>query len=52
MPANIFLLALSLGVNDNLHSHFVEVIHLILIEDIELDCMVFEGVGNFKEEPL
>lgn len=52
MPANIFLLALSLGVNDNLHPHFVEVIHLILIEDIELNCVVLEGVGDFEEEPL
>lgn len=52
MPANIFLLALPFRVNYDPHSHFIEVIHFILVEDVELDCVVFEGVGHFKEEPL
>lgn len=52
MPANIFFLALSLGVNDHLHPHFVQIVHFVLIQNVELDCMILEGVRYFKKEPL
>lgn len=52
MPAHILLLALSFGVDDNLHAHLVEVVHLVLVQDIKLDCVILESVRHLEEEPL
>jgi len=52
VPAEILLLGLPLGVDDDLHAHLVEVVHLVLVEDVEAHLVVLEGVGHFEEEPL
>jgi len=52
MPAEIFLLWLFLAVYDNFHSHFIETVLFILIEDIKFYFMIFYSVWYFKEEPL
>jgi hypothetical protein len=44
MPTQVLLLRLSLRVNYNFHSHFVEVVEFILIENFELDSMSLTGI--------
>lgn len=52
MPAYIFFLALSLGVDNDFHSHFIQIVHFILIEDVKLDSVSFVCVWHFEEKPL
>lgn len=52
MPTKIFLFRLSFRVDNNLHSHFIEIIHFVLIENFEFHCVIFKGVRYFKEKPL
>lgn len=52
MPTKIFLLRFPLRVDYDLHSHFVEIVHFVLIQDIEADFVVFKGVWYFEKEPL
>ena len=52
MPTYILFLGLSFGVYDDLHAHFVEVVHFVLIEDVEAHFHVLSGVRDLEEEPL
>lgn len=52
MPAEIFLLRFSLWIDYNLHPHLVKIIHFVLIQNIETDFMIFEGIWHFEKEPL
>ena len=52
VPAKIFLLRLTLRINDNFHAHFVQIVHFVVIEYIESHFMVFEGIWDFEEKPL
>lgn len=52
VPAEILLLRLPLGVNNYFHSHPIQVILLVLIENFEPGPLSLSGVGHSKEKPL
>jgi hypothetical protein len=52
MPAQIFLLGLPLRINDYLHSHFIEIIQFIFVQNFELNTMALTSIGDFEEKPL
>ena len=39
-------------INDNLHSHTIQAVLLVLVQDVKLDPVTFEGIGYFEEKPL
>ncbi len=52
MPAQIFFLGLPLRINDYLHSHFIEIIQFIFVQNFELNTMALTSIGDFEEKPL
>ena len=52
MPTNVLFLALSFGIDDDLHSHFIKIVHFVLIEDVKFTFLIFKNIRNFKKEPL
>lgn len=44
VPAEIFLLRLALRINDDFHAHFVQIVHFVVVENIESHFMVSEGI--------
>ena len=52
MPTYIPFLTLSLWVYDDLHTHSIKIIHLIVIENVESTSMTLESIWYFEEKPL
>ena len=44
MPTEIFLLRLPLRIDDNFHPHLIQVVHFIVIENVESNFMIFESI--------
>ena len=52
VPTEVLLLALPLGVEDDLHPHPVEVVELVLVQNVELHRLPPARVRHLEEKPL